>query len=63
MKVLTGWQLLGAIAKETTRKNVHEFLHIRYNQYADITHCSKMKFSIEDFFSKYGQILGKLRIW
>ena len=63
MKVLTGWQLLGAIWKETTRKNVREFLQICYNQNADITHCSKMKFSIKDFSSKCDKILRKLRIW
>ena len=27
------------------------------------THCTKKKFSIMDFFSKFGQIRRKLRIW
>ena len=44
--------------KSTWKKSVWR-LFILYNKY----HCTKMKFSIKDFFSKCDQILGNLRIW
>ena len=31
--------------------------------YSFMSHCTKMKFSVEDFFNKYNQIRRKLQIW
>ena len=33
------------------------------NNNGKYSHCTKMKFPIKDFFSKYDQILSFLRIW
>ena len=47
-----------------TKMVISDHLKIMYHfSYSQFVHCTKMKFSIKDFFSKCDQICRKLRIW